>query len=63
MKKDSSKSRGGKKKMVIKGISLNGKLLENTEKAIEREDTDFSKYARNALREKNDKVLGRIEGE
>jgi len=59
MKKTNSK--GGKKKMVIKGLSLNGKLLENTLEAIDKEDTDFSKYTRNALRERNDKILGGVD--
>ena len=56
-----SSKKGGKKKMVIKGLSLNGKLLESTLEAIEKEDTDFSKYTRKALREKNDKILGSVD--
>jgi len=59
MKKTSSKKGG--KKMTIKGLSLNGKLLDDTLKAIDKEDSDFSKYTRKALRERNDRILGRID--
>jgi len=62
MKKDNSKLKGGKK-MSIKGFSINGKLLEDTQKAIKIEDSDFSKYTRKALRERNKEILGNLEGE
>ena len=45
------------RKFYIKAISIDAPLLEETESIVEMYQSDFSKYTRNALKEKNAKVI------